>query len=56
MKHSDYVAMGPKYAAGLLRAEGQGVESNPYPYQTQDHVDFIVEFNKLEVEELRSGL
>lgn len=41
----------PKFSAARLFSEGHGVEANPFPYDTADHMEFIVEMNKLEIEE-----
>jgi hypothetical protein len=48
---TEYFQPQPKFSAARLFSEGHGVESNPFPHDTDDHMEFIVEMNKLELEE-----
>jgi hypothetical protein len=41
----------PVYTARRLHSEGQGVESNPFPYDTADHKRFEIEMELLAIEE-----
>jgi hypothetical protein len=43
----------PVYTARRLYGEGQGKESNPFPYDTADHKAFVAEMDRLEIEELK---
>jgi hypothetical protein len=43
----------PVYTARRLHSEGQGVESNPFPYDTDDHELFKIEMELLDIEDRR---
>jgi hypothetical protein len=43
----------PVYTARRLYGEGQGKESNPFPYDTADHKAFVAEMERLFIEEAK---
>jgi hypothetical protein len=43
----------PVYTARRLHSEGQGEESNPFAYETDDHETFRVEIERLQIEEMK---
>lgn len=53
-KLSDIAALGPVFAAQQLHRDGQGFESNPYPYETKNHDEFYEEMRRLQNEEFVS--
>ena len=55
MSSTEYFKRDPIYTARRLHSEGQGVESNPFAYDTADHMEFILEMNKLEIEEAKEA-
>jgi len=55
MSSTDYFQRSPKYTAQRLHSKGLGVESNPFEWGTADYMEFIVEMNKLELEEAKEA-
>lgn len=49
----EYFKRDPFYTAQRLFSEGQGKESNPFPYDTKDHADFDEVMDRLQVEEAK---
>lgn len=50
---TEYFKRDPIFTAGRLFSEGQGVESNPFPYDTADHKAFDAEIERLQMEEMK---
>jgi hypothetical protein len=41
------------YTAQRLFSQGQGKESNPFPYETEAHKTFDAEMDRLQIEEAK---
>ena len=50
---NEYFKRDPIYTARRLFGEGQGAESNPFPYDTKDHKRFDAEIDRLQIEEAK---
>ena len=48
---TEYFKRDPVYTARRLHSEGQGVESNPFPYGTADHKAFNDEMELIQHED-----
>lgn len=48
-----YFQRHPIYTAQRLHSEGQGKESNPFPYDTIAHEMFDAEMDRLHIEEMK---
>jgi hypothetical protein len=51
MMSTEFFKRDPAFTARRLHSEGQGPESNPFPYDTSDHERFEIEMELLDIEE-----
>lgn len=52
----DYSKLPPESAAAYLYAEGMGHESNPFPKNTNERLDFALAMGKLQDQEYKKML